>query len=184
MGDFLTAAELASYLQQDAVDTTTANLMIDMAEAQVRTYCGWNITEETVTDQVVIPEGRSIFLPTLHLTAVTEVVEGGVTLTAGTHFVWGQEGEIRRWTAWWSTLWQSVTVSYVHGYAAGAPELLVIKQVVAAVVSRLMAAPTPMLSAVTVGGISEQYSVSPQVPSGLLFNEMGALAAFKLPPGP
>src|SRR5690349_12276775 len=146
--------------------------MIGMAEAQVRTYCGWNLTEETVTDQVVEPIGNQIFLPTLHLTAVANVTNDGVSSVAGrSTYSWTTNGVITRYAACWSPYFQGVTVSYTHGYPPGAKELLVIKQVVAAVVSRLIAAPDPMLSGVTVGGVSEQYAVSPQVPSGLLYAE-------------
>lgn len=180
MGDFLSDAELASYLQVPSVDTSTADLLIGMAEASVRAFCGWKITEETLTSQVVEPVGGYLFLPTLRLTAVASVVENGATLTVGTGYRWRRNGTITRVGTYWHCGWQSVVVTYTHGYAAGASELSVVKQVVAAAVGRLMDR-ADQLASVTVGGVSESFVTAPNVPAGLLYNEQAALAPFVLP---
>ena len=180
MGDFLTVPELPSYLQVPSVDTTTANLLIGMAEASVRVYCGWNISAETVTNQVVEPVGYDLFLPTLRLTAVASIVDNGVTLDAATAYQWRSNGHVRLRSrsslSWWPP---QLTVTYTHGLAAGAKELTVVKQVVASAVSRLIGNPS-VLQQMQVGDVMEQYAVAPQVPAGLLYSEQAALGSFRL----
>ena len=180
MGDFLKGYELDA-ITGTTVDATRAKLLIDMAEGNVRAFCGWNLSEETVTEQSHDGGSGLIFLPTMYLTAVSAVVENGTTLTHPTHYTWKRSGLLRRVDTYWYDDVDSVVVTYTHGYAKGSPEFLAIKQVVLAVVSRLVASPDPMLSSVQVGGITEAYAVSPQIPSGLLYAEQGALAPFALP---
>lgn len=179
MGDFLSAGELASYLQVASVDTTTANLLIGMAEAQVRTFCGWKITEETVTGEAYDGGGNTIFLPTTHLTAVAAVVENGATLVVDTGYRWFRTGRIIRTQGYWFRGWRTVLVTYTHGYPAGALELSVVKQVVASSVGRMIDR-ADTLSSLTVGGVSESYATVPQVSAGLLYTEQTALTPFRI----
>lgn len=178
MGDFLRASDLPSSLD---LSDAEAKGLISMAEASVRVHCGWHLSPETVTAQVVEPDGPSLFLPTLHLTAVSEVVDNGRTLTVDTDYRWAPYGEIRRRFGWFSCEWRTVTVSYVHGYASGSDELLKLKQVVRAVVTRLSDSPDIRQTGYQVGMITESFAAPPVVPSGLLYSEQADLAAFTLP---
>jgi hypothetical protein len=46
---FATATDLATYLEQDSVDTASATQALELATGAVQTYCGWRILAETVT---------------------------------------------------------------------------------------------------------------------------------------
>lgn len=181
MGDFLKAFEVPSSVSDQVSETEMANA-IKMAEGAIRTYCEWHISEQTVTAQVVEePVGHHIFLPTLHLTAVSAVVEDGTALTVGTGYRWKAHGELTRVGRCWSTEWEGVTWSGTHGYAKGSPEMLAVKQVALAVVARLLDTPNERATGYQAGMISESFAAPPQVPSGLLYSEQGSLAPFKLP---
>lgn len=179
MGDFLKTFEVPASVSDQASDTELANA-IKMAEGAIRTYCGWHISEQSVTAQVVEPVGRHVFLPTLHLTAVSAVVEDGTALTVGTDYRWKAHGELSRVSRYWSTEWEGVSWSGAHGYANGSPELLTVKQVTLAVVARLLDTPNERATGYQAGMISESFAAPPQVPSGLLYSEQGSLASFKL----
>lgn len=117
MASFATPAELASALQVASVDTATAQLNLDIATAAIISYCGWGILEATVADDARNARGgRSLFLPTFRLTAVTEVVADGVTLTVGDDYEWWSYGELERVGACWPHKPRSVVVSYTHGF--------------------------------------------------------------------
>lgn len=117
MASFATPAELASWLQVATVDTASAQLALDVASGVIRSFCGWPISEETVTDKTLDgPGGRSIWLPTLRLTAVGAVVENGNSLAVTTDFDWTSYGRLIRNGCWPATA-RSVVVTYTHGYA-------------------------------------------------------------------
>lgn len=116
MAAFATPTELAGFLQTD-LDTYSATQALDIASKAIRDHCDWNITEEIVTGKVLDCDGsRSIWLPTLLLTAVASVVENGVTLTVLTGFDWTSYGRLIR-AGRWPNQARSVTVTYTHGYA-------------------------------------------------------------------
>ena len=181
MGDFVTREDLATVLGE-TVDNARADLAITAAESAVRGYCGWNLTEETVTDQFVAPTGSTLFLPTLHLTALT-VSEYGADLTAGVGYVWYSNGVVTRLGAYWSPLFQSVQVTYTHGYEANAPELRAAGTASLSYAVRQYQNAAQMRSE-TVGGITDTYAIpSSGVPIGvdLSYSEQSVLASLKLP---
>jgi hypothetical protein len=190
VGDFLRASELAT-LGAPATSDAQAKSLIAMAEAQVRAFCGWHISQETVTAQILEPRCSTrrrdycrctdtIGLPTLHLTAVAAVVESTVTLVAGTSYRWSPDGELRRMNGRWSCIWQAITATYTHGYPSGSPELLIAKQVVLSMASRLLESPDQRSTGYTAGIVQETFAAPPQVPSGLTYAEQGALAPLML----
>jgi hypothetical protein len=192
VGDFLRSAELSS-LGAATTSDAQGKALIAMAEAQVRTYCGWHISAETVVDQQVTPIGDDLFLPTLHLTGVTSVVGNGIAYPSGSAFYWRPNGQVKLFPMTSPDLafgmwippagrWPlDFLVSYSHGYPSGAPQLLVVKQVVLSMVSRLLESPDQRLISSQVGQIIDTFSAPPQVPSGLTYAEQGALAALRLP---
>ena len=116
MAAFATPTELAGFLQQD-LDTYSATQALDVASQNIRTACGWNISQETVTAQEFDGTGnQSIFINTLNLTAVSSVVVDGVAL-ASTDFRFYRYGWLRRLYSYWPCFPEIVTVTYTHGYA-------------------------------------------------------------------
>lgn len=119
-----TASDLATYLQRDlsAEETATAELVLGVVSAAIRSYTGQSITTTTSTAVRLKVKGNKVRLPQGPVTAVSAVADtGGNALT----FTWfsGQ-------TLWVTspyvfainTLYDGpsyVDVTYTHGYAAG-----------------------------------------------------------------
>lgn len=162
MGDFITPEEVAGFAQSD-LDRYTCELLIAGTEAAVRRHCGWNLTEETVTDQVIVPQGDTLILPTLHLTALA-VTHSGTVLTVGTGFTWTSSGIVKNPAGPWSTLWEAVVSTYTHGFPAGHSALDDLKDIVGSAVARRIGNPD-ILASLRVGGIEETYATGPQLPS-------------------
>lgn len=122
MADFATLAEFASSLNVEGVDNKQAELALQDASADVRMAVGWSITEETVTRSFL--GGRAtIFLPTLFLTAVSVVVEDGVTLAASNYVVDLDTATVSRGSGGYATGWWShrgrVVITFTHGVVRG-----------------------------------------------------------------
>jgi hypothetical protein len=121
MAPFITTTELIVWMgiPDDTYPTDQATAYIDSASAAIRGHCGWNITEEAVTGDVIDGSGKwDLWLPTKHLTAVTAVVEDGVTLVHDTDYVWYRNGRLThagRWTA----KAKGVVWLGTHGYPSG-----------------------------------------------------------------
>lgn len=187
MGDFVSPEEVAS-LAQTNLDRATVELLIKGTEAAVRRHCGWHITQETVTNQVVYPTtGRQMFLPSLFVTAVSSISVNGTPLVENVGYRWRQNGEVllasypvSTWSTWGPSWPADTLASYVHGYAAGAAQLDDIKDVVGSAVARRIGNPD-VLQQLQVGGIVEQYATSPQLPSiALLQMEKAELSSYTL----
>ena len=125
MGDFATAAQLASFLQQD-LDTTSADLAITMAEGLVRAYCRQNITEATSTGAVlpiqVTDFGYIVRLSERPVSAVSAVSVNGTAYVSGTDYAWdGVSDWLRLATVEWSSdsfeAFPPAVVTYTYGYA-------------------------------------------------------------------
>lgn len=125
MDPFATPAELATYLQTatqaeadagsgDVLDTSVALQALAAASDAIRAACGWGITQETVTASVSMASRGSVFLPTLHLTAVSMSVNS-TPLADGVDFTWETNGLLRSTHGpfWFAT----AAVTYTHGYA-------------------------------------------------------------------
>lgn len=152
MASFATPADLASWIQSD-VDTATATLLLASSSAAIRGHCGWNITEETVTGDVIDGSGGwDLWLPTKNLTAVASVSENGVALTDPADYTWYRNGRLTRSSRWTSKA-KGVLATYTHGYATGHVKLDLAKSVCLASAARFMNNPSGLRSE-TVGGIS------------------------------
>lgn len=138
MADMLvTAAELASVLQQD-VDTATATLAIELATGAVQAAAGQRIVQvvddEAVLDLDVLDCGPYLSLPEGPVTAVTSAQVGATVVTDYT--VQLSRGRLWRSLGWRSAVlpyWNApstVTVVYTHGYPAGHQKLQLARGVV------------------------------------------------------
>lgn len=180
MADFATRAELASHLQVADVDNGTADLALAAASAEIRAECGWSITQETVTAEAHPGGGPVIFLPTLWLTAVSAVVENGVTLTAA-DFTFTRSGALWRARSsvrggrWYDT-GVPVLVTYTHGLPAGSthPWLALAKAECLRRAGLVYLNPQRLRSE-TVGGVSQTWASDP------LAGPVSPLALLRLP---
>lgn len=93
-------------------------VVADAALAAAQRYCGWPV--KTMTAQVVElvgTGGRRLWLPTMHLTAVTAVTEDGTVLNVA-DLRWSQRGELWKASgACWVSGCKLITVTMNHGYA-------------------------------------------------------------------
>jgi hypothetical protein len=176
-----TPSDLASWLQKD-LDTATATLALAVASDRIRDHVGWSITQETGAVFTLDGTGtNSLWLPTQLLTAVTSVVENGITLTVVTQFDWTTYGRLIRQYRCWTDKMRSVVATITHGYAPGAAELDNAKGVCLSLAARVYDNPTALRS-YTVGGVSETYAGSAEALSpGLSDDEKRDLVPYRLP---
>lgn len=180
MDPLATLAELNQAAQR-VVDPTAGMLALASASGLVRDYVGWSISEETVTFVVDGSTTTLLGLPTLRLTAVSEVrvkdgSVGGLVLTesdtgwtGGDTYTWSQRGHLYR-ACGWPCGFRTVEADVTHGYA-------VIPDAVRAVVLGLAGADVfspagSVLQSKTVGGVSHTYRESP--------GELTSLQTFQL----
>ncbi|MFH0902326.1 MAG: hypothetical protein V2A73_16970 [Pseudomonadota bacterium] len=121
MADLCEIADVAAFLQITiAAGSAAAARAITEASAAIRNYCHQTIDEVEDDDYTFDVEGsvRKLFLPELPVTAITEVVENGETLTVDDDYKLGRWGILHRVSAYWYPGVQTVTVTYTHGRAA------------------------------------------------------------------
>lgn len=176
MDAFANPADLSAYLQQ-AVAGPQAQLALNTASDTIRGYCGWSITQDSVTATLNGSGGPSIWLPTLVLTAVESVTEGVTSLVYDQDYWWTATGRLIRNGRWPSSP-RSVAVAYTHGYAVVPGP---VKQVCLTSAARTVANPQNLRSKTTgpfswtaAGGASDMGP-------GLTENERAALARFQIP---
>ena len=89
------------------------------ALAAARSYCGWHVTPEDVTEAVLDgPGGTLLALPTLHLVDLESITEDGVALDLST-LEWSPTGVVRKKSGMtWTRALGGITVSMNHGYSA------------------------------------------------------------------
>lgn len=179
MASFATPAELASWLQVPEVDTATATLQLAAASKAIRDFCGWNITAETVTDEMLDTDGeRSLWLPTLWLTDVASINELTLPLTAGTDYEWRRYGKVTRLDRrCWPRQSRSVEITYTHGY----PEIPdSIKGICLSLAGRVYNNPVGARSQ-TAGPFAQSFAVpSSGAVASLLLEELSQLGPYKL----
>lgn len=180
MASFATPSDLASWLQQD-VDTATATLLLASSSAAIRSFCGWSITEETVTGAVIDGSGGpDLWLPTKNLTAVASVTDDGVAQTNGTTFEWFRTGRLTKVAGRWTRKAKGVLATYTHGYPTGDPHLDLAKAVCLTAAARQMTNPAGLQSE-TVGGVSwTAASEGPDTASALTEAEQYSLIPLAL----
>jgi hypothetical protein len=118
------AAELATSL------TVTEADRLLQAESLVRGFCGWHIApSRTVTAGLIRAHGGArLFLPSLYVTAVSDVIVDGSPLTVEDDYVWTSAGIVTRGGCWGYGL---VTITYTHGYTTVPAEITAVVQAIA-----------------------------------------------------
>lgn len=96
----------------------------DSACAALRTYCGWHVAP-TVTQDMTLdgPGTYELLLPTMHLTDLVSVTEGGAAVTSPE---WSAKGLVRKggYPYRWSDRYRSIVVSMTHGFDECPGELI------------------------------------------------------------
>lgn len=172
MAAFFTAAELATQLQLDSVDTATADQLAVQASDTIRSYLGQSIDRKRGDIYQAYGDGSELFLlPELPVTAVSGVSVGGIALDA-TEYAWMPRGQVYRVVVAgldvlaWMGLWPVGTlirVSYDHGYTT-VPAT--IKQVAMEIAGNLYSNPAGGITGESVASYSVTYSVSTALASG------------------
>lgn len=112
-------AELVRALRGAPIDPVHAAELVLDASAVVRGYCGWHISE-VENDELILdgPGARTLFVPTLAMSALTTVEEDGVALVLA-DLEWSRGGMIRKRTgASWTRRFSGIRVVCSHGVAA------------------------------------------------------------------
>jgi hypothetical protein len=152
-----TAGELETHLQR-TFDPVQAQQALDLAAGAVIAYCGWPIAEETTT---LYGEGDGsvvLTLPTLRLTAVTDVRIGFTSITIGPESVsWSRRGQLFRPTGW--PAFTLIEVDCTHGFN---PIPDVIKLVTLELAARTMSNPQALVSSTT-GQVTRNYGSGPKL---------------------
>jgi hypothetical protein len=99
-------------------DDEETERQLDAALAAARIYCGWHVTP-ALTEQTLTLDGPGtavLALPTLRMTAVTEVTEEGVELE-DSRIEWSSRGLIAKASGLpWTSKMGAITVTIDHGY--------------------------------------------------------------------
>lgn len=165
----VTVDELASFQAGDAQSA------LDTATSDVRGHCGWHVTP-SITETVTFPPwtGRTLLLPSLHVTAVASVTEDGIPL-AMTDYSWTPVGLLTRARTFYPRLTSPmvVAVTFTHGWTEASDLAGVIK----ALASRSQDAPGGGFVR-QVGQVSYQ---NPKGDGGLLVDEKAILSRYRIP---
>ena len=156
-----------------------AQSLIDQATALVRRYCGWHVTpERTETMALDGSGGRSLRIPSLHVTGVSAVTNDGTAYTDD-DFAWSSVGTLTRGprTGIWAEGPRKVRATVTHGYSPD--DAADLASVIMARATRMQASPGSA-SRVQAGPFSEQYESG----SGFTSDEMATLDRYRLPPRP
>lgn len=100
-------------------DDDESQRQLDAALAAARRYCGWHVTPVLTSTTITVdgPGQKYLVLPTLNLTAVTAVVENGVSLNVAT-LGWSARGIlVKTDNTWWAEGFSNITATVSHGYA-------------------------------------------------------------------
>lgn len=168
VSDFVTTGDLDDYQSGDA-DT-----LIEQAQSAIRSYCGWHIAP-LIEDVEVVLDGRGtrhLWLPSLHVTAVSEITDETTTLTSE-DYDWSASGYVERRNGYWSERPRQVRVTFSHGYEVVPPDLIGI-----AVARATRTASSP-------AGVRRESAGSVSIErdgNGFLADELAILDRYKLPP--
>ena len=154
--------------------------LIDAVTAAVRRWCGWHVSP-SVDDVMVLDGegGRSLTLPTLHVTEVKGLVVDGSTIDP-VDFDWSESGQIMLRCGQFPDRYRSVRVTVRHGFDSVSDVTQVVQQVAANAVSSALGATREQA-----GGVSITWALTaPNVSGGvsLLARDLESLSAYRLPP--
>lgn len=143
------ADELNIHLQA-TVPVHLAELALAGASGAVRAYCGWDLTRETRTFELVGDGSALLTLPTMELVSVSEVRISGVELDITSGLTVLKRGQLVLLGGWPGAV---VEVDAVHGYAT-IPDVL--RLVALTIAARIVNNPDNYRS-VNVGTVSRAY---------------------------
>lgn len=181
--------EFATYLQRDltAEESDTAELVLDLVSAAIRSYTGQTITEATTTDRIKVTGGR-VRLPQRPVTEVDTVAS-----IAGTPLLVTWDAGPQVWLSsclpvangpGYRNAPTYVDVTYTHGYATVPYD---IKAVVLQVAGRAFGATADTTAVQSEGIGGYNYSIgaaAAQGAVGFLAGERAVLDRYKTPVGP
>lgn len=146
-----TAEDLASILQDSAVDASTADLLLECATAVVQAAAGGQRIVQVEDDEVTLylddyDDVGYLTLPQRPVTAVSTVLIGETAVTD--YYPQFSRNRLYRADGWRSTLVlygdqpSTVTVTYTHGYAPGDQRLQLARSATLMLASRGYVNPT------------------------------------------
>lgn len=162
MAAFATSGDLAAFLDDDGLNLATAELILTAVSDEIRDALGWSVTQETgVAATLDGPGHEDLLLPTLHLTAVTSVVEDGRTLALPADYLWYARGKLTRMSGGepipWTSKRQGVVAIFTHGYPDGSVPG-VFRTVTLEKAGQLVDNPGGLLKSKTVGRVAVTYA--------------------------
>jgi hypothetical protein len=121
----ITTADLESFTKSKLLQgdrETYRNLGAALQE--VRNYCNWHVSPSRTETLTLNGPGETIlYLPSKHVTAVTQIVEDGVTLDISA-LSWSEHGEVikpvvnnSQWNKLWVNKFRSIAVTLTHGFS-------------------------------------------------------------------
>jgi hypothetical protein len=123
MADMLaTPEDLASLLQSDTVDASTATMLLELATGVIQAAVGQRIVDATTTGMVLMGvDDQWLDLPQRPVRSVSNVTLDGVTITD-----WRLRGQrLWRLPGWQAYVFEpsEITLDSEHGYLAGSQDL-------------------------------------------------------------
>lgn len=115
MAALATVGELESHLQRTDLDVPAAEQALQLALGAIQTYCGWNILETTETLQQEGSGTIVLTLPTLRMSALTEVRVDGTVLDLNEEWIsWSKKGQLIRPRGW--SKFRNYEIDCTHGF--------------------------------------------------------------------
>jgi hypothetical protein len=156
---FATPAQLAQFAGT-TYDPGRAELLLSLASAEIRAYCGWHITPQRAETVILDGTGATILsIPTTHLVDVDSVTVHGISVTG---YQWSAIGTLALPKGWPSEP-RSITAAITHGYD-GVP--LDVLSVCLTAVLRTLAIPVHVVSE-SAGSESVTYRQLPASTGGI-----------------
>lgn len=136
MTDYCTQDDIEKYLDTtfDSNPDPSVSLIISHVSALIDAYCNRDFTLHENVVEYYDGKGKGhnvIMLKNYPVTAVSEVVEDGTTLTENTHYVWFRDGRLvkvsngyvdpNKW--YWKAKVKAVKVTYSYGYSTVPTEI-------------------------------------------------------------
>lgn len=153
------------------MDRYSAELNLDLASDAIRDEVGQDIDQATTTEtydgiEPSAPYAHVIFLRQVPVTAVSGVVNDGVTMASG-DYEWSPKGWISSLVGPFSSAASGITVTYTHGWASGSRELATARGICLQLAARGYVNPG-QVGRISVGQVSRDYGGSADSPPGRL----------------
>lgn len=172
--DFVTVPDLEAYRAGDD------EAIIRQTQAAIRRYCGWHIAPEITETIVLDGDGsRHLWLPSLHVTAVTAVTNGDTVLDVTDDLDWSETGFIELRCSRWTERPRRISVELTHGYEEIPADLV---ELAVSLAARAASSPSGAISE-HAGQVSLTFGTFNGVAGGLalLAHEKELLSEYRLP---